>query len=285
MRNKDDLDEIFQKAKIANQQIEAVIHFAGLKSISESTSKPLEYWDNNLTGTINLLKIMNKFNCKTIVFSSSASIYQISNKQSLFEDDLINPLSVYGETKFTIEKILSNIYCSSKDWRIANLRYFNPISSHESGLIGENSTTVHSNLMPVICDVATKKLPRLHIYGNDYDTPDGTGVRDYIHVTDLSSAHIDCLRYCLDNNDLEIFNVGTGTGISVLEVVSKFEAVNSIHIEKIFTERRVGDVAISYADPSKIKRVLGWQVKYNLDDMVRSSWLWRQRGLQEKMNF
>ncbi len=272
-----DTDLVYKVFK--NNKIEAVIHFAAKKSVSDSVKSPHKYFTANISGLINLTNVMNNMNCRNLIFSSSATVYSPNSKMPLNELSEVSPTSPYGTSKVMGEQILKDLV-NHLGWDVVILRYFNPVGAHESGLIGENSTTGHSNLMPIICDVATKKLPCLNIYGNDYDTPDGTGIRDYIHVNDLSRAHIDGLNYCLENQGLEIFNVGTGNGLSVLEVITKFETVNSIHIEKIFTPRRVGDVAISYADPSKIKRKLGWQVKFNLDDMVRSSWQWYQRGLQ-----
>ena len=276
LRNKDNLEEIFHKAKKANQPIEAVIHFAGLKSISESTSKPLDYWDNNLIGTINLLQVMNKFNCKTIVFSSSASIYQTSNKKSLVENDLINPLSAYGETKFTIEKVLSNIYFSSREWKIANLRYFNPISSHESGLIGEDPQSTPNNIYPRILQVAFGNLKEIQIYGNDWPTKDGTAVRDYIHVMDLAEGHIAALEALTQSeNKIINLNLGTGKGTSVLELVNTFEMVNNIKIPYEIANRREGDCPTVIADNSLALSYLDWEPKRSLEDMCLDGWKWQ----------
>ncbi len=271
IRDEAGLSEVFSKEKI-----DAVIHFAGLKAVGESCRLPLEYYENNVGGTITLCRVMKKYGCKKIVFSSSATVYGESNVSPLREDmtagGTTNP---YGTTKYMIELILKDLYASDNDWSIILLRYFNPIGAHESGRIGENPNGIPNNLMPYVSQVAVGKLPQLNIFGDDYDTPDGTGVRDYIHVVDLALGHIKALGKALSQPGLEIYNLGTGTGYSVLDIVKTFEKVNGIKIPYVIAPRRPGDLAVCYSDPSKAEKELGWRAERNLEDMCRDTWRWQ----------
>tara|TARA_B100001093_G_C26823571_1_gene1013000 strand:- start:1156 stop:2208 length:1053 start_codon:yes stop_codon:yes gene_type:complete len=259
-------------------QIDGVVHFAGLKSVEESTQNPLLYWDNNILGTLNLLKVMNIFNCKTIVFSSSATIYGNSKINPIKETFEIKPFNPYGNTKATVENMLSDISKAyGNDWRIANLRYFNPIGAHESGLIGEEPINKPNNLFPYICLVANGRYEKLNIYGKNWPTHDGTGIRDYIHVMDLAEAHKCAIKYLFDNgpNFLNL-NIGTGVGISVLELVETFEKVNKCKIPYEFCNRRPGDVPTIIADNEKAISLLQWHPKRDLKDMCEDGWRWRK---------
>lgn len=271
IRDEDGLTEVFTKEKI-----EAVIHFAGLKAVGESCRLPLEYYENNVGGTITLCRVMKKFGCKKIVFSSSATVYGMNNVSPLREDmpagGTTNP---YGTTKYMIELILKDLYAADNEWSILLLRYFNPIGAHESGRIGENPNGIPNNLMPYVSQVAVGKLPRLSVFGDDYDTPDGTGVRDYIHVVDLAIGHIKAVERALQKTGLDIYNLGTGVGYSVLDIVRTFERVNSIDIPYIIGPRRPGDLATCYSDPSKAAQELGWKAERNLEDMCRDTWRWQ----------
>lgn len=271
IRDEDGLSEIFSK-----ENIEAVIHFAGLKAVGESCQKPLEYYDNNVGGTITLCRVMKKYGCKKIVFSSSATVYGMNNISPLKEDmpagGTTNP---YGTTKYMIELILKDVYASDSEWSVILLRYFNPIGAHESGRIGENPNGIPNNLMPYVSQVAVGKLPRLNVFGDDYDTPDGTGIRDYIHVVDLANGHIKALSKALSETGLNIYNLGTGTGYSVLDIVKTFERVNNIEIPFVIAPRRPGDLAVCYSDPSKAEKELGWKAQKNLEDMCRDTWRWQ----------
>ena len=252
---------------------DAVIHFAGLKAVGESVQKPLEYYHNNITGTLHLLDLMRKYNVKKIVFSSSATVYGMNNKVPFKEDmpagGTTNP---YGTTKYFIEQILKDVCVADKDLKVALLRYFNPICAHPSGLIGENPNGIPNNLMPYIARVAAGKLPCLSVYGDDYPTPDGTGVRDYIHVCDLAVGHIKALQKLDSIQGAEVYNLGTGKGSSVLDVVKAFEKASGVKINYKIAPRRPGDIAECYADATKAKEELGWEAKYTLDDMCRDSW-------------
>ena len=271
IRDEAGLSEVFSKEKI-----DAVIHFAGLKAVGESCRLPLEYYENNVGGTITLCRVMKKYGCKRIVFSSSATVYGVNNVSPLREDmtagGTTNP---YGTTKYMIELILKDLYASDNGWSIMLLRYFNPIGAHESGRIGENPNGIPNNLMPYVSQVAVGKLPQLNIFGDDYDTPDGTGVRDYIHVVDLALGHIKALGKALSQPGLEIYNLGTGTGYSVLDIVKTFEKVNGIKIPYVIAPRRPGDLAVCYSDPSKAEKELGWRAERNLEDMCRDTWRWQ----------
>lgn len=270
------LNKIFNFSKKIGKNIEAVIHLAGLKSVNESISKPLSYWDNNLYGALVLLKAMIENNCSTLVFSSSASIYDQSEDEKIKENTRINPINPYGQTKATIEKLLKDIYDSDpENWRIANLRYFNPLGAHPSGVIGEDFLGTPSNLFPNILKVALKAKKELYVYGNDWPTFDGTCIRDYIHVVDLADGHIMALKYLLSLKNKYInLNLGTGNGKSVLEVIKVFEETIGIQIPYLIKEKREGDRGNVVADVSYSKSILGWTASLSLEDMCRDSWRW-----------
>lgn len=253
-----------------NNKIDAVIHFAGLKAVGESVEKPLEYYDNNLNSTINLIKVMKEFNCKKIVFSSSATVYGIPKTLPLTEDAPLSTINPYGSTKLINEMILKDLYNSDSEWDITLLRYFNPLGSEPEGLLGEDPQGIPNNLMPYIVRVAIGKLECLSIYGNDYDTIDGTGVRDYIHVVDLAKGHIKALEN--PKHGLNIYNLGTGKGYSVLELVKTFERVNNIKLNYKFVGRRAGDAASCYADCTKAEKELNWKAEKGLEDMCKDSY-------------
>ncbi len=252
-------------------KIEAVIHFAGKKAVGESVQKPLMYYHNNITGTINVVEAMLKYGCKKLVFSSSATVYGVPKTVPIKEDFPLSTTNPYGTTKLYIEGMLRDVYVANKDLSITLLRYFNPIGAHESGLIGDNPNGIPNNLMPYITRVAKGTLPCLNVFGNDYPTRDGTGVRDYIHVIDLARGHIKAIEH-MDEPGVKVYNLGTGNGYSVLDLVQAFEKVNGIKIPYKITERRPGDVAECYADPTKAKEELGWVAEYGLDEMCRSAW-------------
>ncbi len=277
LKNVRDIEAVFQKANEVNKSIEAVIHFAGLKSVSESMAYPLCYWENNFYGTINLLKIMEKYNCKNIVFSSSATVYQTKINQLLNERDKCSPVNPYGQTKLAVEKLLKDIYKSApSEWRIACLRYFNPVGAHESGLIGEAPFGKPNNLFPQITKVAIGIMSEIKIFGSDWPTPDGTGIRDYIHVMDLSEGHISSLNYLLKEKPQMItLNLGTGKGTSVKEFIRTFEKINNVEIPFSFVERRPGDNAFVVADNSFAKSILSWEPSRNIEDICRNGWNWQ----------
>ncbi len=276
LRNEKDIEAIFQKADEANKSIEAVIHFAGLKSVAESLNYPLSYWENNFYGTINLLKIMEKFNCKNIIFSSSATVYQSKMNQLLSEKDECSPINPYGQTKLAIEKLLNDIYRSApSEWRIACLRYFNPVGAHESGLIGEAPFGKPNNLYPQITKVALGQMSKIKIFGSDWPTPDGTGIRDYIHVMDLSEGHLSALNYILkEKPQILTLNLGTGKGISVKEFIRTFEKINKVEIPFCYVERRPGDNAFVVADNSLAKSILKWEPNRDIEDICKNGWNW-----------
>ena len=261
------LEQIFQE-----NQIDCVIHFAGLKAVGESVEEPLKYFNNNITGTINLLMTMKKYNCKKIIFSSSATVYGAAEIMPLNEDSPLGVTNPYGRTKLVIEDMLRDLYASDNEFGIVSLRYFNPIGAHKSGLIGENPNGIPNNLMPYICKVAKGDLHQLNVFGNDYDTVDGTGVRDYIHVEDLAAGHVKAYEKIKDVNGLFTYNLGTGNGYSVLQVVSAFEKANNIKINYKIAPRRSGDVASVYADTKKAETELGFIAEYGIEDMCRDSW-------------
>ncbi|MCF8018974.1 MAG: UDP-glucose 4-epimerase GalE [Vallitaleaceae bacterium] len=264
------LEKVFKK-----HDIEAVIHFAGLKAVGESVALPLTYYHNNITGSLILFKLMDKYNVKKLVFSSSATVYGLNNVSPLVEDLPLSTTNPYGTTKWMIEKILQDIYQADSTWQIVLLRYFNPIGAHESGLIGEDPNGVPNNLMPYVTQVGIGKRDQLGIFGNDYDTPDGTGVRDYIHVVDLAKGHLSALTYTTKQEGIEAINLGTGKGHSVLEVIKTFEKANNVKIPYTFKERRPGDIGTCYADVSKAKKLLSWEAKRSLEDMCRDAWHWQ----------
>ena len=269
IRNEEALDKVFKENKITE-----VIHFAGLKAVPESVKKPLEYYDNNLTGTIVLLKVMRENDCKKIVFSSSATVYgnngEIKYVETMERGKTTNP---YGTTKSMIENILEDLYKSDPTWGIVILRYFNPIGAHSSGLIGDNPNGIPNNLMPYIQRVASGKLAELSVYGNDYETKDGTGVRDYIHVVDLAKGHLKAIEKLeKEETGLNIYNLGSGRGCSVLEIINTFESVNEIKVPYKIVERRAGDLPEYFADAQKAKKELNWETEKTLEDMCRDAW-------------
>ena len=273
IRDKDALRDIFKENKI-----EAVIHFAGLKAAGESVEKPLEYYENNVGGTLSLISVMKEYGCKKMVFSSSAMVYDTENGMPLKEGMPLKAANPYGRTKLIIEEILKDIYASDKEWSVALLRYFNPIGAHKSGLIGEDPKGIPNNLMPYISQVATGKLAKLNVFGNDYDTPDGTGVRDYIHVEDLAKGHLKALDLILKSPVCEEINLGTGKGTSVLEIKDAFEKTNGTKIPFVIAPRRAGDVAVLCADVSKAERLLGWKTELDIKDMCRDTWNWQKNN-------
>ena len=264
---KDEMRKIFEDHKF-----DAVIHFAGLKAVGESVAKPLLYYQNNLTGTLNLCELMAEYGCKRIIFSSSATVYGSPKTVPIREDFPLHTTNPYGTTKLMQEMILSDLCVPDKEWSVVLLRYFNPIGAHESGLIGEKPNGIPNNLMPYINQVAAGELPQLGVFGNDYDTHDGTGVRDYIHVVDLAKGHVHALDKVVSTNGVNIYNLGTGTGYSVLDIVKAFEAANNIKIPYVIKDRRPGDIAVCYADPKKAKDELGWEAVYNLERMCKDAW-------------
>ena len=275
------LDKLFDDSISLNKPIQAVIHFAGLKSVNESVSNPLLYWDSNVNGAIKLLSVMNKYKCRTLVFSSSATIYGLSNTGPILENSDINPINPYGRTKAAIEELLSDVYYSDPDkWRIANLRYFNPIGAHFSGMIGESPMGIPNNIFPFITQVAAGIRDKLNIFGNDWPTLDGTGVRDYIHVMDLAEGHIMALEYLLKNqNKIISLNLGTGKGTSVLELVNTFKRVNNINVPIEFSGRRDGDCCSVIADNSLADSCLEWTPKRSLEQMCIDGWKWQSLNL------
>ena len=260
--------------KIFNDnKIEAVIHFAGYKAVGESVKNPLMYYRNNIDSTLSLCEVMNEYNVKNMVFSSSATVYGNPKSLPIKENfEISHATNPYGETKIIIERILNDLYVSDNSWNIALLRYFNPIGAHTSGLIGENPNDIPNNLMPYIVKVATGELKELSVFGNDYDTIDGTGVRDYIHVVDLAKGHIKALGWVLNDNGIDAFNLGTGNGYSVLELVEAFKKYNNVDVPYKIVGRRDGDIASCYADASKAKEVLGWSSEKTVKDMVIDSY-------------
>ena len=274
------LNDVFENAHKFGKKIDAVIHFAGLKSVSDSISKPLNYWDVNVGGTINLLQIMKKFNCKSIVFSSSATIYDPEGSDIIDENNKIAPINPYGNTKYNIEKILTDLFNSSDDnWRIFNLRYFNPIGAHNSGLIGEDPKGIPNNIYPLITKVAAGLIKQIEIFGNDWDTKDGTGVRDYIHVMDLAEGHVKAAEKMLQSHSQVVnLNLGTGKGTSVLELIKTFENVNKLKIPFVFTARRKGDYGKVVANNSLAIKLLDWVPFRNIEDMCIDGWNWQLKN-------
>ena len=265
--NEEKLDTLFK-----NENIDAVIHFAGLKAVGESVEKPILYYQNNLDSTLTLCKIMNKYNVKKIVFSSSATVYGSQDILPIKETASLSTTNPYGSTKLFIEYILDDIYKSDNEWSIIKLRYFNPVGAHESGLIGEDPNGIPNNLMPYVSKVAIGELPNLNVFGNDYNTKDGTGVRDYIHVVDLAKGHIKALEYIDKNKGSIAVNLGTGIGYSVLDIVNAYEKENNVKIPYKIVKRRDGDIAECYADPEKALTLLNWKAEKNLNDMVKSAY-------------
>ncbi len=274
-------DEALLRKIFAENEIASVIHFAGLKAVGESVSIPWKYYDNNLNSTLVLTKVMEEVGVKNIIFSSSATVYTADNEMPLREisrtGGCTNP---YGWTKYMTEQTLSGMANADKEWSIVLLRYFNPIGAHESGQIGEDPRGIPNNLMPYITQVAIGRREFLSVYGNDYDTPDGTGVRDYIHVVDLSKGHVAAVKYALEHSGCEVFNLGTGHGYSVLDMVKTFSRVNDLELPYKIVDRRPGDIATCYADPAKSAAVLGWKAEKGLEEMCRDSWSWQSKNPQ-----
>jgi len=271
----DILDKPKLESIFVNHKIEAVIHFAGYKAVGESVEQPLMYYHNNIIGTITLLETMNKYNCKKIVFSSSATVYGLPESVPIKETFPLSATNPYGRTKLMIEDILRDLWISDNEWRISILRYFNPVGAHPSGKIGEDPKGIPNNIMPFITKVAAGELPHLNIFGNDYDTPDGTGKRDYIHVVDLAKGHVKAVEYINSKNGIGAVNLGTGKGYSVLELVSAFEKVLGKKLPYKIASRRSGDVAENYADVSKALSLFGWKAEYDINKMCEDSWNWQ----------
>ncbi len=267
-----------EKVFIENPEIDSAIHFAGLKAVGESVAKPGMYYYNNLLSTLNLVELMSKYNAKHIVFSSSATVYGMPKTVPIREDFPLSTTNPYGETKLMIERILKDIWVSDNEWSVSVLRYFNPIGAHKSGLIGENPKGIPNNLLPYVAKVAAGQLPCLSVFGDDYDTKDGTGVRDYIHVVDLAKAHLKALERAHKITGVEYFNVGTGTGYSVLEIVRAYEKATGLTVNYKIVDRRPGDIATCYADPKKAYEVLGWKAENGIDDMCRDLANWMKKN-------
>ncbi|WP_304544943.1 UDP-glucose 4-epimerase GalE [Sulfurimonas microaerophilic] len=273
IRNETDLQKIFDL-----YDIDSVIHFAGLKAVGESIEKPLAYYDNNVIGTIKLCEVMAQNNCKKIVFSSSATVYGDPHTTPITEDFPLSTTNPYGRTKLFIEDILKDLFTSDHEWKVILLRYFNPIGAHKSGLIGEDPNGIPNNLMPYISQTAVGKLEQLSVFGDDYDTHDGTGVRDYIHVVDLAEGHVKAIEKIDSLENVLTVNLGTGKGYSVLDIVKAFEKVSEKKIPYKITARRNGDIAKCFADPSYAKSVLGWEAKRSIDEMCEDSWRWQSKN-------
>ena len=274
----DILDRALLEQIFLTHTIDAVIHFAGLKAVGESVKEPLRYYENNVVGTTVLLEVMQAFDVKRIVFSSSATVYGMPERTPIDESFPLSATNPYGRSKLMIEDILRDVAVADSDWSIALLRYFNPIGAHPSGQIGEDPYDVPNNLMPYITQVAVGKLTELSIFGDDYDTPDGTGVRDYIHVVDLAEGHLQALDYVMDQTGVEAFNLGTGTGYSVLDLVRAFEQESGKSVPYRVTDRRPGDIATCFADPTKSKQMLGFEAKHDIRDMCRDAWNWQSNN-------
>ena len=274
VRDRDAMEKIF-----GENQFDAVIHYAGLKSVGESVAKPLEYYENNMVATFVLVDVMRKHGCKNIIFSSSATVYgdpaMIPITEECPKGYCTNP---YGQTKWMLEEVLKDVHHADPEWNVVLLRYFNPIGAHPSGRIGEDPNGIPNNLMPYITQVAVGKREELGVFGNDYDTPDGTGVRDYIHVCDLAAGHVCALKAIERNCGLAVYNLGTGHGYSVLDVVKAFENANGIKIKYSIKPRRAGDIATCYCNPAKAKAELGWEAHYGIEEMCRDSWNWQKNN-------
>lgn len=266
------LDAAAVEAVFTQHKIDAVIHFAGLKAVGESVEQPLRYYHNNLTGTLHLLQSMQNHGCRTLVFSSSATVYGMNNVSPFQEDAALSATNPYGSTKLFIEQMLRDLCIAEDDWSVVLLRYFNPVGAHKSGLIGENPSGIPNNLVPYIARVAQGTLPHLNVYGNDYDTPDGTGVRDYIHVVDLAQGHLAALDFALGHKGSEAINLGTGAGTSVLEMLHAYEKASGKTLAYEMAPRRAGDIATCFADTAKAERLLGWKAQKNVADMCEDSW-------------
>ena len=272
IRDEKQLEKIFD-----DEEIEGVIHFAGLKAVGESSIIPLEYYDNNIAGTLNLLKVMKNHDCKNIIFSSSATVYGSPKTVPIKENFPLSVTNPYGRTKLMLEEILTDLYNSDNEWNIVLLRYFNPIGAHACGDLGEDPKGVPNNLLPYITQVAVGKLERVGVFGSDYDTEDGTGVRDYIHVVDLAKGHVAALQKLATGSGLSIYNLGTGKGYSVLDMIKNMSEVVGFDIPYQILPRRKGDIATCYADASKAKEELGWEAKYDIYRMCQDSWRWQSK--------
>ena len=272
--DKDALEKVF----VENPDIDSAIHFAGLKAVGESVQKPGMYYYNNLVSTLNLVELLAKYNAKRIVFSSSATVYGMPKTVPIREDFPLSTTNPYGETKLMIERILKDVWVSDNEWSVSVLRYFNPIGAHKSGLIGENPKGIPNNLLPYVAKVAAGQLSCLSVFGNDYDTKDGTGVRDYIHVVDLAKAHLKALERAEKVKGVECFNVGTGTGYSVLEIIKAYEKATGLKVNYKIVDRRPGDIATCYADPKKAYEVLGWSAENGIDDMCADLANWMKKN-------
>lgn len=271
MMDKDAVDAVFSKEKI-----DCVIHFAGLKAVGESVVKPLEYYMNNISGTLTLAQSMREHGCKNIIFSSSATVYGDPKFIPITEEcPKGTPTNPYGWTKSMLEQILTDFHTADKEWNVILLRYFNPIGAHESGRIGEDPKGIPNNLLPYVAQVAVGRLPRVGVFGNDYDTKDGTGVRDYIHVVDLANGHVKAIDKIKENPGVKVYNLGTGNGYSVLEVIAAFSKACGHEVPYEIKDRRPGDIAVCYADASLAKKELGWEAKFGIDEMCASSWKWQ----------
>lgn len=273
------LNEVYRIFR--ENKIDSVIHFAALKAVGESVSKPLEYYENNLISTLNVLRAMKQYNVKNFVFSSSATVYGEAKTMPILEDFELSATNPYGRSKLIIEDVLRDLYNADKNFNIAILRYFNPVGAHESGLIGENPNGIPNNLMPYITQVAIGKLSKLNVFGNDYNTKDGTGVRDYIHVVDLAKGHLKALEKLKKDSGIFTYNLGTGKGYSVLEVIEAFEKESGRKVPYEIVKRRTGDIGVCYADPTKANRELNWVATKNINDMCRDSWRWQESNLKE----
>ena len=273
VRDEQALEKIF-----AENKIEAVIHFAGLKAVGESVREPIMYYDNNLISTIRLIQVMTRHNVKKLVFSSSATVYGVATEMPLKEGMPLGAINPYGRTKYFIEEILRDLYVADSEWSIALLRYFNPIGAHKSGLIGEDPKGIPNNLMPYISQVAVGKLEKLHVFGNDYNTVDGTGVRDYIHVVDLAAGHVKAIEWALGNIGCEAFNLGTGNGTSVLQLRQAFIDASGEEVPFVIDPRRPGDPDEVYAYPEKAEKILGWKAKFGIKEMCEDTWRWQSNN-------
>lgn len=270
--------EALRRVFVENPDIDSAIHFAGLKAVGESVAQPGRYYRNNLLSTLNLVELMAQYNAKRIVFSSSATVYGSPKTVPIKENFPLSTTNPYGETKLMIERILKDVWFADKDWSVSILRYFNPIGAHKSGLIGENPRGIPNNLLPYVAKVAAGQLPFLQVFGNDYDTPDGTGVRDYIHVVDLAKAHLKALQRADKVTGVEYYNIGTGVGYSVLDIVHAYEKASGLKVPYKIVARRPGDIATCYADPTKAAEILGWHAEFGIEDMCRDMANWQKKN-------
>ena len=270
--------EALRRVFVENPDIDSAIHFAGLKAVGESVAQPGRYYRNNLLSTLNLVELMAQYNAKRIVFSSSATVYGSPKTVPIREDFPLSTTNPYGETKLMIERILKDVWFADKDWSVSILRYFNPIGAHKSGLIGENPRGIPNNLLPYVAKVAAGQLPFLQVFGDDYDTPDGTGVRDYIHVVDLAKAHLKALQRADKVTGVEYYNIGTGVGYSVLDIVHAYEKASGLAVPYKIVARRPGDIATCYADPTKAAEILGWHAEFGIEDMCRDMANWQKKN-------